>query len=964
MRSKSLSTATIGLAVLVGLFIGAYHTFAADDDQPTGKAPAVAQTKTQAAPSAGEVAQLVEQLGASSYVQRREAYNKLLQLGPAATEQIEQAANSSDRQIAESARRLKTLLKVLSRCQDKQIAMEVADLFLSPSEENLGELTERGLWELADLFLTEHEALVTRAQESFYLDLSTWYLIQQIIDDAERQGDVKLAWPLVSKLAPIEVVAWTAGKLKLPAPELPNDDHYRALQLFYGGDVDAALALNISPVLKYRFAIHAFLWPMLADGQLQQVVVGGIENSGTKAARAMMLEFAGSYAAADAMWSEALGIPLKDFVGDGSPASKYSAAVTEAALKQLKEAAPIVERKELDKRQGVSPKPAAFYQLAVSLILSGRAEALKRYLIEEDPQSAFDFLVGEDYSQAFKAIGLEPNLSNFEDEWLPKQVRETRLSLKSLERNQDVEQDLMTYGVNLGHVGSMLAGVGHRDQAKKVLVEMFRLAREFRGTFDFWNRCILRWVNSDKWRDLCIEVAAEQFELLRKDHRAILLEKLFPNLGTNAPTFLQESPAVRDGLDDKWSKALEQMDRLERCDKEYFGPGGMTVVRAWMLRVANQKAKVNGNNFDEELSFSETSRKLALAKLAYEWDDVSTAIEMLGLNGPNPITEFEHYLLAARICLKNKQVTTALDFIEAADAGSRELHWRSLIRMEALLACGKIDQAEQELLARWMRMNGLNWSSDRSAGYRVVEDLMKEERWEDALEYAERNFVVERQTNYYSFWQSRQYALVLEELDQQEKSANVWRGIMVELLRPNSQIVRLMGVTNDLGLFRGVAARERTSRASAEIDKGDFEAVRRELEMAFRLHSQDVEAMVLNYSKLVKAGQQKLADDFLSQYESALKSQIEKWPNDAMALNNLAWMYAKSDVKLDEALKLSQKAVELVPKSATYRDTLAEIHFHMGKVEEAIEIMRDCVRLDPREKGYRKNLVRFSAARK
>ncbi|MFO0942462.1 MAG: hypothetical protein U0930_17125 [Pirellulales bacterium] len=965
MRSKDLTAAILGLAVFVGLSLVAWQVVLGDDGQPNGKV-ATTQLGTQSADNEVEVKQLVDQLGATSYAQRREAYNKLLLLGTAATEQIERAANSSDRQIAESARRLKILLKVLSHCQDKQVAMEVSDLFLSPSEENLGELTERGLWQLADLFLTEHEALVTRSQESFYQDLSTWYLIQQIIDDAQRQGDVKLAWPIVARLAPIEVVCWTAQKLNLPLPELPDDDHHRAQQLFYSGEISKALALNVSPVLKYRFCVQGFQWQLLEDKQLQQVLVGGIDNAGTKSAKALRFEFAGNVTAANTMWSESLGIPLEKFVGDGSPASKYSKEVYEAALKQLKDASPIVDRKELDKRQGLAQKPAAFYQLAISLLLSGRSEPLKEYLLEEDPQAAFGFLAQDDYAQAFKAIGLEPDLSNFDQEWLPKQVRETGLSLKSLQRNQDVEQDLMTYGVNLGQAGSILSGLGHREQAKKIMQEMFRLARDFKGTFDFWNRCVLRYIGSDNWRDLCFEVTAEQFEQIRNEHRVKILEKLFPHLGTNATLFLQESPAVRDNVANKWAKALEQLNHLERCDKDYFGTGGSAIVRAWMHRVANQKVKATGNknNFEDEMSFSETSRKLELAKLAYEWDDVNTAIELLGIYGPNAVTEFEHYLLAARICLKNKHAATALEFMEANDAGPRELHWRSLVRMEALLASGKIEQAEQELLARWMRLNGLNWNSDRTAGHRIVEDFMKEERWEDALEYAERNFMVERQSNYYSYWQGRQYANILEELEQFEKCANVYRGLLVELLRPNSQIVRLLGMTNDLFIFRISASKERSARAAAEIAKGNFEAARRELDVGFRLHSVDVEPMVQCYPMLMKAGQETLAQEFFAQFESALMKQIATWPNDAMTLNNLAWMYAKCDVKLDEALVLSKKAVDLVPSSATYRDTLAEIYFHHGNVDEAIETMRGCVKIDPREQGYRKNLVRFSAARK
>ncbi len=218
--------------------------------------------------------------------------------------------------------------------------------------------------------------------------------------------------------------------------------------------------------------------------------------------------------------------------------------------------------------------------------------------------------------------------------------------------------------------------------------------------------------------------------------------------------------------------------------------------------------------------------------------------------------------------------------------------------------------------------------------------------------------------HYYAFWQMRQYATVLEELEQHQRSADVLRTILVDMLRPTSTIVRYFSATNDLDLIRFTAARQRISQAIALIQREDFTAARRELDIAFRLHSQDVEAVVSCYPLLAKAGKTDFANELLSQFEASLKSQLEKWPNDAMTLNNLAWMYAKSDVKLDQALQLSNKAVELVPSSAVYRDTLAEVQFHSGDIEGAINTMRECVRIDPRELGYRKNLIRFSDARK
>jgi tetratricopeptide (TPR) repeat protein len=183
------------------------------------------------------------------------------------------------------------------------------------------------------------------------------------------------------------------------------------------------------------------------------------------------------------------------------------------------------------------------------------------------------------------------------------------------------------------------------------------------------------------------------------------------------------------------------------------------------------------------------------------------------------------------------------------------------------------------------------------------------------------------------------------------------RGVLLGMLKTSSTVLP------EIEVVRYVAERERISRAVALVQRGDFQAARIQLDIAYRLHPQDVDAVVNCYPLLREAGQLELAQELFKQYEAALLQQLKAWPNDAMALNNLAWMYAKSDEKLDQAYQLSRQAVMLVPNSAVYLDTLAEVQFHRGDIEEALATMRNCVRLDPRAPNYRKNLVRFSSAR-
>ena len=393
------------------------------------------------------------------------------------------------------------------------------------------------------------------------------------------------------------------------------------------------------------------------------------------------------------------------------------------------------------------------------------------------------------------------------------------------------------------------------------------------------------------------------------------------------------------------------------------------MIRSWLLRVAKRQTSRRERNIeDSEASYADGIQRLALAKLAAEWEDSTTAFQLLGLGGSEPSYDFDALIEAAKQCLKAKEASTALDLIDLAVPGPSQHHWRSAIRLDALLASGKFQQAADEYSARWLRMNSISWNGDRSLGYRVVDDLIQEQRWEEAAEYAERNFIIDtamdRTMLYYSFWQVRQFATILEELEQYQRSADILRGAQVDLLRPASSVVRYLAMVGDLDLIRITASRERVSRAVACIQQQKYDQAKHHLDIAFRLNSQDVEPVVSCYPLLVQAGKTELATQLFDQVNQGLEAHLAQWPQDAMSLNNLAWMYAKCQVRLDQALELSQLAVSLVPTSAVYRDTLAEVQFQRGEIDAAIGTMRDCVKIDPRGAGYRKNLVRFNNARR
>jgi len=112
---------------------------------------------------------------------------------------------------------------------------------------------------------------------------------------------------------------------------------------------------------------------------------------------------------------------------------------------------------------------------------------------------------------------------------------------------------------------------------------------------------------------------------------------------------------------------------------------------------------------------------------------------------------------------------------------------------------------------------------------------------------------------------------------------------------------------------------------------------------------------------LMEAGERAAAEHFFQVLRANHLAVIEAFPKAAMHHNNLAWLAARTDRHLDEALALARRAVELAPQEAGYLDTLAEVHFRRGDVALAIELEKKCIEMDPEEGIFKEQLARFEA---
>ncbi len=77
--------------------------------------------------------------------------------------------------------------------------------------------------------------------------------------------------------------------------------------------------------------------------------------------------------------------------------------------------------------------------------------------------------------------------------------------------------------------------------------------------------------------------------------------------------------------------------------------------------------------------------------------------------------------------------------------------------------------------------------------------------------------------------------------------------------------------------------------------------------------------------------------------EERFRKVLANDPNNAMALNYLGYMLADRNVRLEEALGMIKKAVEIEPQNGSYLDSLGWAYYRLGKYDLAEENLRKAV---------------------
>jgi tetratricopeptide (TPR) repeat protein len=129
-------------------------------------------------------------------------------------------------------------------------------------------------------------------------------------------------------------------------------------------------------------------------------------------------------------------------------------------------------------------------------------------------------------------------------------------------------------------------------------------------------------------------------------------------------------------------------------------------------------------------------------------------------------------------------------------------------------------------------------------------------------------------------------------------------------------------------------------RGTQKLQDGDYIGAVEDLRQAVRNRPDLAEGFHNLGFAFEKTGDLKSA---AAAYERALTIR----PNYASALNNLGFLLATTETDIQKAVKLCQRAVELEPNSANFRDSLGWACYKAGRIDEAFINFKAAIKLDP-----------------
>ncbi len=872
----------------------------------------------------------INQLGSEMYSERQQAFMSLWQHPTEAQPLVRNATTSSDPQIATSATTLDLLFRFGVEPTDNEELAELVQILRASPQQALLRLTERGSWRIAAELIRSNEQLRNPQATPIKPDLLCYF-----VQAAHTQGDARRAWPVVQLLLPSLQRHWIAKQtdLKLDAPLVPENEDDRASALIVEGKFQEAWDQNPSHNLLRRIVCLSGDWKKLQDERLSGTLIKGdgkvtIESLARKAAISYLCqareqsdqEIASLFEHQD--WKEKLG-------AEGPAVFKATSLV------------------DLTDRA-----------LLLALAICGQGDAVQQVIGKQNATFNMTYHTSRlDSERILQAYELENDLSNF-DLWMEQKLTESRSAIK-----QDPDDAFVSFS-RMIELSKLLVTLGEVERGTNFfrrLLDLMPDANAARSsiTTRYW-RMIGYTARNSQMRPHVIRILEKRDGEYSTTVRRELLSFLYPDwsyssspagtanaLWTAAPVELfryhdtaesiVEQPGATKPRESRW----HLLERLWQYDRTLITENGNgAILQGWLQNTTNLLAQDPSENGFGASQIAEIAHHLGLNELA------------LSMATSTRFTNSSNLSVAAMACQDLNQMKTAVDWWEQAIASGPQRHDWIVEQMECLQTIGREDQAAYLESTRWLRPLG---TTSRGVGYVTFAELLNDDgRTQEAKLYAQAAHLlgIPNDDRMPSFVQT--ISTVMEESKDFRQWANVSREFNLSLLEKMN--------TGDLSMLLHFIGKEFIASAHMALEDKDLPRALDCIKRFESLHPVGIDVCELLYEPLVANGAREEADALVKRMADRLLAHLERWPNDAGVHNNLAWLLARCDQRLEEALEHAEASVKLSRGSPTYVDTLAESHFRLGHNMEALEYAQKCVQIDPRHYHYQRQVERFQAA--
>jgi tetratricopeptide (TPR) repeat protein len=275
-----------------------------------------------------------------------------------------------------------------------------------------------------------------------------------------------------------------------------------------------------------------------------------------------------------------------------------------------------------------------------------------------------------------------------------------------------------------------------------------------------------------------------------------------------------------------------------------------------------------------------------------------------------------------------------------------------------LLADAATEQGDEDKAARLAeRALTLN-PADQSKHFQVALRLQQRDRTDWAEAEFRRVIGIGPQGSLLTFAAQSSLSEMLHDLEKHQAAAEVLAAAIAEIEK-NDELRR--AVDERLGReVRTLKSRLLYFEARHFDAQGDRQKKVERLDKAIATDPTDADVLIALYRlpEQDDARRQKTRD-LIRKAADYYRNQIQADPEDSTPYNQFAWLVGNTEGDQSEALRHSQKSLELRPGAAGYLDTLARCYYATGDLKNALKHQEQAVELEPGSGAMKRQLQFF-----